>query len=153
MQEEETGISPAPSPPTRWELLRDVAVFQVKLIFDGLRDLFLSPLSLIATLIGLIVGGHNPGRFFYALLHLGKRTENWISLFSAADHDPQANPNAPPLKTERAENIDQVVNHLEGFARTRYEKDGWLAGTKHTIDRGIDWINDHIKRLTSKGGP
>jgi len=162
-QEDDTSLrnassapSPAPSSlPTRWDLLRDVAVFQAKLIFDGLRDLFLSPLSLIATLIGLIAGGDNPGRYFYALLHMGKRTEHWIGLFSAADRSPehgpeagpQSDPGAPP-KTSKTENFDQVFGHVEGFARSRYERDGWLAKSKNGVDRGIDWVNHQVRRLT-----
>ena len=35
----------------RWTLIRDVAVLQVKLIVDGLRDFILVPISLVAGLI------------------------------------------------------------------------------------------------------
>ena len=37
--------TPPPAAP-RWTLVRDVAVFQVKLLVDGLRDLMLVPASL-----------------------------------------------------------------------------------------------------------
>ncbi|MFQ5982911.1 MAG: hypothetical protein ACE5KS_06010 [Woeseiaceae bacterium] len=36
--------------PDRWVLIRDVAVFQVKLLFDGLRDVLFVPISLIGIL-------------------------------------------------------------------------------------------------------
>ena len=37
--------------PGRWTLIRDVAVFQVKLVFDGMRDVVLLPISLIAGIV------------------------------------------------------------------------------------------------------
>ena len=38
----------------RWTLARDIAVLQVKLLTDGLRDLLLVPASLTAGLISLV---------------------------------------------------------------------------------------------------
>ena len=49
---------------TRSELVREAVVFQLKLMADGLRDLVLLPISLIATLIGLLRGGDEPEREF-----------------------------------------------------------------------------------------
>ncbi len=40
----------------RWTLLRDLGVFQVKLVADGLRDLILVPTSLIAGIVSLVKG-------------------------------------------------------------------------------------------------
>ena len=40
----------------RWSLIRDVAVLQLKLIVDGLRDLVLVPASLVAGIISLVSG-------------------------------------------------------------------------------------------------
>ena len=49
---------PGPSQETnvRLNLLRDIAVFQAKLIVDGLRDLMLVPASLIAGIMSLASG-------------------------------------------------------------------------------------------------
>ncbi len=84
--------------PTRWELLRDIFTFQVKLAIDGLRDLLLSPLSLMAGLIGGLLLGDR--KMFYRLVHMGRRSERWINLFGAADRMPNADPtetdSAPP---------------------------------------------------------
>ena len=52
--------------PDNWTLLRDVAVLQVKLLVDGLRDLVLVPASLIAGLISLLSASDGrPGPYFY----------------------------------------------------------------------------------------
>ncbi len=68
----------------RRQLIRDMAVFQVKLFADGFKDVLLSPVSLIAGIMGIFLGGRTPGTFFYSVLRLGKQTENWIGLFNAA---------------------------------------------------------------------
>lgn len=67
----------------RRSLIRDVAFFQFKLVLDTLRDLVLSPLSLAAALLDFLLSGHQPPRYFYAVLRLGERSEEWIDLWSA----------------------------------------------------------------------
>jgi hypothetical protein len=67
----------------RWTMLRDLAVLQVKLVVDGLRDLILVPASLIAGVISLMSGSDGkPGPHFYHLLGVGKQSEQWIDQMS-----------------------------------------------------------------------
>lgn len=86
--------------PGRWGLLRDAAAFQVKLVVDGLRDVLLSPVSLIAAIAGLALGRHD---WFYDVLHVGRRSEKWIDLFSAARRVGQAEPTNATEQTREAE--------------------------------------------------
>ncbi|MCB1693130.1 MAG: hypothetical protein KDI19_10210, partial [Pseudomonadales bacterium] len=58
------------APANHWHLLRDVLAFQVKLALDGIRDLLLSPLSIIAVLAGVIASPRKPDRYFRRLMHL-----------------------------------------------------------------------------------
>ena len=58
--------SPSPIPPhvnanERWKFLRDVAVFQLKLFIDNVRDFALVPISLVAAVIDLIFKGERQG--------------------------------------------------------------------------------------------
>jgi hypothetical protein len=50
-------VEASSSASSRWHLIRDVAVFQLKLGLDALRDLVLSPISLIAGIVDLVFGG------------------------------------------------------------------------------------------------
>ena len=120
----------------RWTLMRDVTVFQGKLILDGLRDLLLSPISIAAALIGIIGGGDRPGRQFYDLLYMGKRSEKWINLFGAASHV-----SPPPFDKEDSESVDALVDRLESVARRRYEKGGLTQNAKDAVDRALDAVN------------
>jgi len=50
------------NPPTRGQLLRQILVFQFKLAMDGIRDVLLSPISVIAALAGILSNHPDPSR-------------------------------------------------------------------------------------------
>ncbi len=70
---------------SRWTILRDLVIFQVKLGLDGLKDVVLSPLSLITAGLAIVFGGRRRGRLFYWVLRIGERFDLWLNLFGAAD--------------------------------------------------------------------
>lgn len=70
---------------TRWVILRDLLIFQAKLVLDGAKDILLSPLSIGAAVLDLLFPGPRPGHRFYAVMRLGERYDRWLSLFAAAD--------------------------------------------------------------------
>ena len=71
------ALVPAQPPdPDRWQLIRDVAVLQVKLVVDGLRDVLLSPASLIAALGDLILGRNRAHGHFYQVVRFGRTRRN-----------------------------------------------------------------------------
>lgn len=145
--DENENNAPAQQGPDRWTLIRDVAVFQVKVLFDGLRDLLLVPVSLAAGLISLLGGGAGrPGPEFYDLLKLGRRSERWINLFGAAEHL-----HGPATDEERfpAEDIDQMVSRVESFIVHEYNKGGVTAQAKKRLDTALDAIQ---KRAHAKNG-
>ena len=72
-------------PASRWELVRDALIFQGKLFVDGLREAAMIPLSLVAVVMDVLGIGGRAGRNFYDVVLLGRQTEQWINLFSAAD--------------------------------------------------------------------
>ena len=71
---------------SRLSLIWQTLIFQVKLVADGLRDVILVPISIIATVLGLIAGGSDPGRYFKKIMHLGRLSERWINLFGYRRH-------------------------------------------------------------------
>jgi len=118
----------------RWELIRDLVVFQVKLGLDAFRDLVFSPLSIAAAVIDLITGGEHPGRLFYSVLAAGGRTEGWINLFGAPNrtggHELAAN----------SRTVDSLIRQVEGLVVDQYERGGLTASAKEAIDRSLDTI-------------
>jgi len=131
------------SAPDRWTLIRDVAAFQVKLLFDGFRDLLLLPISLIAGIVSLIRGGAKPGPEFYDLLRVGRRSERWINLFGAASHL-----HGPPTDEEKfaVEDVDEMVSRVEAFVVDEYRKGGVTAQAKDRLDSALDLLHRKARR-------
>jgi hypothetical protein len=66
-------------------ILRDLIIFQIKLFLDGLKDVALAPLSLLAAMIDLLLPGKAPGHRFYAVMGVGEKFDRWLNLFGATD--------------------------------------------------------------------
>ncbi|ACY18278.1 hypothetical protein Hoch_5802 [Haliangium ochraceum DSM 14365] len=76
--------------PSRWGTVKMLIGFQVKLALDGLKDLVLSPLATAAALVGVLFERERPARHLQRVLRLGRRYDEWLDLFGAADDDPDA---------------------------------------------------------------
>lgn len=98
----------------RTELVRDTIVLQLKLIVDGLRDLALMPICLVATIYGLIRHSERPGRYTYRILSYGRMTEKWIGLFDDAEKDDMG-----PIKYE-GEKFDDFVAKAQNTFESKF---------------------------------
>ena len=124
-----------PEEPDTWTLLRDVALLQVKLVVDGLRDVMLVPASLIAGLVSLLSSsGGKPGPQFYQLLGLGKQSERWINLFGAVDHSPDGSHQQQFANTD----IDEIVDTLEKYVVDEYRRGGVTKQAHDQVNRALD---------------
>jgi hypothetical protein len=128
----------------RWTLIRDIGVLQLKLIVDGLRDLVLVPISLVASVVSLAKSGRGGGGTeFYDLLRLGRKSERWINLFGAAD-------NSPSVEDEDVEfsnaDIDGLVSRVESFVIDEYRKGGVTKQAKVGLDKAIDSLHKFAAR-------
>lgn len=130
----ETASIDSQSPETdeRQTFLRDAAVFHAKLIVDGLRDLMLFPATLVATGIDLVKREDPPGRRFYAVVHFGKQTGQWIDLFEAADRAPATD---GPRPTIRAASFDDLADQFEQKVKEEVEKGDLSASARRAVDQ------------------
>jgi len=135
--------------PDRWTLIRDLAVFQVKLLFDGFRDLLLLPVSFIAGIVSLVGGGAKPGPEFYDLLRIGRRSERWINLFGAAEHY-----HGPATDDEKfaVEDIDNMVSRVEAYVVDEYRSGGVTAQAKERLDNALDLLHKKTRRRSRDSG-
>ena len=122
-------------PPALWVLIRDIAVLQVKLIVDGLRDLVLVPTSLVFGIVSVVkMRNGKPGSEFYKLVSIGRQSEQWINLFGAIE-------NAPPDIVETTPfgngDIDELVLRVERFVVDEYKRGGVTAQAKSRIDKAL----------------
>lgn len=68
----------------RTVILRDLLLFQMKLWLDGLKDIFLSPLSIAACVVDLFFRRSGQKSFLYGVMRLGERFDLWLNLYGAA---------------------------------------------------------------------
>jgi hypothetical protein len=92
---------------TRWRLVRDVAVFQVKLGLEAVLDITLIPASLAAAALDLLLGNWRRPRWFHAVLRFGERCEHRINLWGVAT----------PGVDEPQSEVDAVMRSIETLIR------------------------------------
>lgn len=92
---------------SRWRLVHDVVVFQVKLGLEAFLDITLIPVSLAAAGLDLLLGNWRRPRLFHAVLRFGERCERRIDLWGAA---------ADGADVSRSE-LDAVIRSIETLIR------------------------------------
>lgn len=113
----------------RITLLRNSIVFQLKLLADGIRDAFLIPIAMIATIPGLVRGGKDADTEFNRVIEIGKRTERWINLFG----------NQKPLGFRNpAGSMDRVLSQVEAIVVEQYEKGKTAAETRRAVREALE---------------
>ncbi|WP_319531643.1 hypothetical protein [uncultured Cohaesibacter sp.] len=88
-------------------------MFQFRLAADSLRDLLLSPISVIAALLGLL-RPDNPGWALDRLMQFGRRTDDWINLFEHNEHARQE---------ECTQTLDDFIDQVETEVKRRMDPD------------------------------
>ena len=124
----------------RGALVRNAVVFQLKLMADGLRDLVLLPISLIATLIGLLRGGDEPEREFLQVIETGRQSEKWINLFG--NHDVPDHSNA-------AASIDVLFTKVEKTLKQHYQAAGTSERAQAEIDEALQAAHEKVTQQQS----
>ena len=92
---------------TRWRLVHDVVVFQIKLGLEAILDITLIPVSLAAAGLDLLTGHWRHPRWFHAVLRFGERCERRIDLWGAG----AAGMNDPDSE------VDMVLRSIETLMR------------------------------------
>jgi hypothetical protein len=69
--------------PSRGKLFRAALAFEIKLAVDGLKDLVLAPLAIVAVAIDLVSGSGREGKQLRRVLLLGERYEGWLNLYGS----------------------------------------------------------------------
>jgi hypothetical protein len=122
----------------RWQLIRDVLVFQGKLFLDGLRDVLLAPAALVTGLLAVIAPNATTERLFFDVLRLGTRLDGWINLFGAL----QRHRRRQELGVDAgdAEGIDALLDRVERLLEQLHARDGLTRQAKDRVDKVLDSI-------------
>ena len=145
------ALPPPNDPHLRWKFLRDVLVFQLKLILGNLQNFVLVPVSLAAAALDLFVKGNREGEKFYKVMDWGRRTDEMINVYSAI-----GGYHATGGDNERAMHgdftVDTIVEKVEGAIVREYQKGGTAANIKGAVDRAIDGMQKHGDKHKEKFG-
>lgn len=92
---------------TRWQLVHDVVIFQIKLGLEALLDIALIPISLAAAGLDFVLGNWRRPRLFHAVLRVGERCENWIDLWGIPARQAEDRPGG----------VDALLRNVEAAVR------------------------------------
>ena len=65
--------------------VRDFAIFQLKLLIDGLKDGAVFAVSFVAFAVDLVFRRHGRRRFFYKVMRVSEKFDLWLNLHGAAE--------------------------------------------------------------------
>lgn len=124
-----------------WVLFKDTVMFQLKLGMDALRDLLLSPVSIICALVDFFRSKTLEQSTFYKLMALGYKTDKWINLFGAHQRVGSKFDSVNPYSAINKEvNVDRIFDQVEALIKEQHKKGGLTATAKSSIDRYLDKI-------------
>jgi hypothetical protein len=100
-------------------VLRDLMIFQLKLLMDGMKDIVLSPVSAIAAGLDILFPGPQTGHRFYMVMSVGEKFDRWLNLFGAAD---RADAESDGLFGASRAGSSTLLGELEAIVLGREEK-------------------------------
>jgi hypothetical protein len=94
--------------------VRDFAIFQIKLLIDGLKDGTVLTLSFVAFAVDLVFRRHGKRRFFYKVMRISERFDLWLNLHGAAEG---AEGDADGLFGQSEAGSDTMLGQIEQIVR------------------------------------
>lgn len=109
---------------------RRLVIFQLKLAVDALRDIILSPVSLVCSLIDLAEKRKGKDSYFEKLMLFGRNTEKKINLFEQYQLE----------KTT----IDSILHQVEGVVMREYKDKNLSKKTISAIEKILKTESNNI---------
>lgn len=119
----------------RWVMIRDLMVFQGKLFIDGLKDLVLGPLTLVAGIADLFAAPGKEGRHLYRALRQGRDFEEWLNLFEPIEREERE---GTQLGDPSRRGLDAYVQGVEKLLVEQVKKGGMTKSAKDALDGALD---------------
>ena len=94
--------------------IRDFAIFQLKLVLDGLKDGAVFVVSFVAFGTDLILRRHGRKRFFYKMMRVSEKLDLWLNLHGATE---EADSDADGLFGQSEAGSDTMLGQIEQMVR------------------------------------
>jgi len=101
---------------SRGVTMRDFLIFQVKLALDGLKDLVVFQVSIVAVVLDFIAGRGQRPRLFYSVVRASERFDAWLNLHGVMERLDQGD-GADGLFGASAAGSDSLVGQIEQLVR------------------------------------
>ena len=122
--------APASNADTRWKFIRDVAVFELKLVLNNVHNFVQVPMTLAVAVFDLVFRGKQDGERFYKIVEYGRTIDDSIGIYSIIDHRERS------LNSDYT--MDAVLSRVEGVIVREFEKGGTATSVKAAVDRVLD---------------
>ncbi|MEZ4451852.1 MAG: hypothetical protein R3B09_20480 [Nannocystaceae bacterium] len=130
---------PAPGPAqTRGGVVREFALFQLKLLTDGLKDLVLSPLSLVILAVGLIAPRW-AGPLWARIYRAGRALDDWIDLFPDPAAGPHQGRSGPTIQSAIGQ-AEALVDALRRGGVADPQVQAKLAAVLRTLNAAVPGV-------------
>jgi hypothetical protein len=137
----------APSKNERWPLIRQAIVFQLKLGLDALRDILMSPISILLVVTDIVTGNNHQKSYFIRLMRLGRKSDHWINLFGV--DFPKSEPEDNKVAVDS--NVDYWFTKIEEVIKEQ-QVDGKLSQSgKEKLQQYFGRINQSSDKPEGKG--
>jgi len=118
---------------SRRRVLYRLFLFQLKLLADGIRDIILSPVSIIAVLMGLIAGNKDPDKYLNRLMKFGQRSDVWINLFDMHEGKETSDAWIAPLEVRMKQKYSDAIDDQH-----------WISRSGRRMNNALDHVNSEI---------
>ncbi len=103
-------------------VIRDFAIFQLKLFLDAGKDFVLSMLSIGALAVDLLAGGGKRPRLFYSVMRVAERFDLWLNLNGAISRLEREGIEEQGLFGASEAGSDNLIGKIEEVVRREAEK-------------------------------
>jgi len=138
----------------RWPFIRDVLVFQFKLVLGNVLNFVLVPVTIVAAIYDLLGGkpGRRRGDAFYQALEAGREIEERINIYGSVGGYHATGSSDDPDTARRRRTIggvdigdatvDDVIRKVEGLIVRETGKDGKAGQVRSTLERLLDELRN-----------
>jgi hypothetical protein len=99
-------------------VLRDLIIFQIKLLLDCVADVVIAQVAILAVLIDLLFPAERKGQRFYAVMARAERFDHWLSLYRSVE---AADLDGDGLFGASQAGADTLLGRLEALVTGRWE--------------------------------
>jgi hypothetical protein len=131
-----------PNEQKRRPLIRQAVVFQLKLGLDALRDILMSPVSIVLVITDIVMANSHQQSYFIRLMRLGEKSDHWINLFGVdlGKTEPQDN------EASADSNVDVWFTKIEELIKEQ-QVDGKLSQSgKEKLQKYFRGINQSSEK-------